>query len=106
MKIEFKSWHWPDHNIGKRESRRLRDEHNALYNSHAELIAELKDCITHDGAVAWRGAEEAGRRLEAISNIARKAIAKASEAPPASPEDPFKEQRHAELAETTKAVLG
>lgn len=35
MKITF--WHWPDHNIGKRESRRLRDEHNALANYAAEL---------------------------------------------------------------------
>lgn len=24
------AWLWPDHEIGKRESRRLRDEHNAL----------------------------------------------------------------------------
>ena len=33
------SWLWPDHAIGKRESRRLRDEHNATVNSRAELLA-------------------------------------------------------------------
>lgn len=31
-------WHWPDHNIGKRESRRLREEHNATVNSHEEIL--------------------------------------------------------------------
>ena len=35
------SWLWPDHIIGKRESRRLREEHNALLNSHAEMYAAL-----------------------------------------------------------------
>ena len=34
----FTSWLWPDHRIGIRESRRLREEHNALVNSHAEAI--------------------------------------------------------------------
>jgi len=32
------SWHWPDHTAGKREMRRLRNEHNAAVNSHAELL--------------------------------------------------------------------
>lgn len=32
------TWHWPDHVIGKRESRRLREEHNELANSHYELL--------------------------------------------------------------------
>ena len=31
---EHKSWLWPDRTIGKRESRELRNEHNALVNSH------------------------------------------------------------------------
>ena len=39
------TWHWPDHVIGKRESRRLREEHNALANSHHELVVALGDCI-------------------------------------------------------------
>lgn len=49
----------------------------ALLASAPELLAALEECITRDGAVAWRNAEMAGKRLEAISNIARAAIAKA-----------------------------
>lgn len=30
---------WPDHTIGKRESRALRDSHNALYNDYHNLLA-------------------------------------------------------------------
>ena len=61
MKMNTKqtTWHWPDHVIGKRESRRLREEHNALANSHAELvlIAQayrnlLKTMVHTDGEVA------------------------------------------------------
>lgn len=52
-------WHWPDHVIGKRESRRLREEHNALANSHHELLSiaqayrnMLKTMAHTDGEVA------------------------------------------------------
>lgn len=31
--------HWPDKVIGKRESRRIRDAHNALYNDY-HLLAQ------------------------------------------------------------------
>lgn len=31
-------WLWPDHNIGKRESRRLREEHNRMANEHHCLL--------------------------------------------------------------------
>jgi hypothetical protein len=34
------SWLWPDHALGKSASRMLREEHNALVNSHAVLLAE------------------------------------------------------------------
>jgi hypothetical protein len=37
----FNAFHWPDHVIGKRESRRIRDAHNDLYNSHHELLTAL-----------------------------------------------------------------
>lgn len=36
---------WPDHNIGKRESRKLREEHNRVVNSHWELLNALKLCL-------------------------------------------------------------
>lgn len=39
------SWLWPDHNIGLRESRKLREEHNALVNSHAALVEALEGCL-------------------------------------------------------------
>ena len=41
----FHAFHWPDHNIGKRESRRIREEHNALFNSHAELLDSLSEMV-------------------------------------------------------------
>jgi hypothetical protein len=33
------AWLWPDHVISKRESRRLRDEHNEAVNECAGLLA-------------------------------------------------------------------
>lgn len=30
-------WLWPDHVAGKRETRRLREEHNKLAREHHEL---------------------------------------------------------------------
>lgn len=41
VESRFHAFHWPDHVIGKRESRRIRDEHNALFNSHHELLTAL-----------------------------------------------------------------
>ena len=37
-----KPWLWPDHAIGKRESRRLRDEHNEAVNLNAEMLEALR----------------------------------------------------------------
>jgi hypothetical protein len=37
--VMVKPWLWPDHVIGKRESRRLREEHNAAVNDCADLLA-------------------------------------------------------------------
>lgn len=37
------SWLWPDHIISRRESRALREGHNALVNSHAELLEALRE---------------------------------------------------------------
>ncbi len=38
-------WLWPDHVISKRESRALREQHNALVNSHAGNTAKLISVI-------------------------------------------------------------
>lgn len=43
--MKHTAFHWPDHVIGKRESRRIRDQHNALFNSHAELLGALQDAL-------------------------------------------------------------
>ncbi len=45
MNAPFHAWLWPDRVIGKRESRRLREEQNALVNSHADLLAALEKFI-------------------------------------------------------------
>lgn len=51
---KFKPFLWPDHVIGKRESRRIRDEHNALYNSHYRLQQAIKALLVaiHGGGHA------------------------------------------------------
>ncbi len=38
-------WLWPDRTFGKRESRKLREEHNATVNSHADLLEALEDVL-------------------------------------------------------------
>lgn len=80
------AFHWPDHNIGKRESRRIREEHNALYNSHAELLAALQACLqTCEDGVIHRN--ETGKpqwsAFDHMKTIAREAIAKATTSRPA-----------------------
>lgn len=37
-----RTWLWPDRTIGKRESRDLREEHNALVKLNVELLAVLE----------------------------------------------------------------
>lgn len=42
LATRFRAWLWPDRAIGKREARRLREEQNALFNSHCELLEAVK----------------------------------------------------------------
>lgn len=67
-------YHWPDHVIGKRESRTIREEHNALGNLAHELLDSL-----HDTYRALReytdGAES--EAMAAILNRAEEVRAKA-----------------------------
>lgn len=60
-----KFWHWPDRNIGKRESRVLREEHNKLANEHADLLTKL------EGLVDWIGD---GRYVSRSETIAARAL--------------------------------
>ena len=67
--MKFSAFLWPDHVIGKRESRRIRDEHNALYNSHAELAAAMGDlfeqcAMMHKHWGEGSNAKEAGAAQE------------------------------------------
>lgn len=41
----MKTWLWPDRAIGKRESRALREEHNATINVAAELLNACENVI-------------------------------------------------------------
>lgn len=59
-------WLWPDREIGKRESRKLREEHNRAVNEHAEMLAVLLE-ITEHGTDDW----------DARMKTVRAAIAKA-----------------------------
>lgn len=43
MSAPFSPFLWPDHAISKTQSREIREEHNALYNSHAELLAIARE---------------------------------------------------------------
>ena len=78
MTALHKTWLWPDRTIGKKESRVLREEHNALVNSHADLLAACESLVGQvNGLVLVNlpGAAQIGVRL-AMSD-ARAAIAKA-----------------------------
>jgi hypothetical protein len=41
-----KSWLWPDRAIGQKEARQLREEHNAVVNSHTELLEACESALT------------------------------------------------------------
>ena len=74
---QFQSWLWPDHTIGKRESRQLREEQNALVNAYNEVLNVLRECITEDGAACWKSREYAEKRIRYISQIALSALTEA-----------------------------
>jgi len=82
-------WLWPDRTIGKKESSVLRDEHNALVNSHAELLEALKEVTKYFGNVRFgeKGYTYDGVLIDMnegahkkLLEEARAAIAKAKEA--------------------------
>ena len=43
--MRHKSFLWPDHIIGKGESRRIREEHNAAINDMSELLEALRETL-------------------------------------------------------------
>ncbi|MCC6132486.1 MAG: hypothetical protein IT186_21390 [Acidobacteria bacterium] len=44
-KTTARSWLWPDRVIPKAESRQIREEHNALVNSHHDLLEVCKELL-------------------------------------------------------------
>lgn len=75
MSTKQTTWLWPDHAITKAESRNLREEHNALANSHAELLAACRALV--DGA-GEKDATAFFMRHDRAVQFARAAIAKAT----------------------------
>ena len=67
----FTSWLWPDHRIGIRESRRLRKEHNALVNSHAELESLLAFYLGEGNPDTLHPVEAEYRKLASIEDSER-----------------------------------
>ncbi len=66
MNSEF--WHWPDHVIGKRESRRLREEHNARMNERHEAKEALNEIHATLNGVEW-----SSETLDLIADVIIKA---------------------------------
>lgn len=43
--MKTQSWLWPDRTIGKKESRVLREEHNAVVNLNADLLVACNQAL-------------------------------------------------------------
>jgi hypothetical protein len=69
MKVQ--SWLWPDRVISKRESRVLREEHNAAVNTNAELLLACNAAL----ALLEDNGQQGGPKW--TKDTLRKAIAKA-----------------------------
>ena len=81
----YTSWLWPDRAIGIEESRQLREEHNALVNSHAELLAACQRVLRANARARSESERETSGDDELIASgvwsdaadMLRAAIAKA-----------------------------
>ena len=78
--LQYKPWLWPNCEISARNSGRLREEHNALVNSHAELLAVAKK-MRDERDEARARLYVPGKKVHALSNLDR-AIANAQPAQP------------------------
>jgi hypothetical protein len=43
--MKHNAFHWPDRTIGKKESRVIRDEHNALFNDYHRLVTAARSLM-------------------------------------------------------------
>lgn len=55
--MDIRTWLWPDHVAGKRETRRLREEHNKLACEHHELRVKMEE-IHQMASVSGRWLDE------------------------------------------------
>lgn len=60
----MQTWLWPDRVIGKRESRKLREEHNTLVNDRDRLLAA---CVRIRRAVHWSTTDDRMEEKEMIA---------------------------------------
>ena len=74
-KTTARSWLWPDHVIHLAESRRIREEHNALVNSHHNLLEACKAALWYYDA--FRDKSPVGDTERDDIEAVRAAIAKA-----------------------------
>lgn len=83
MTVTEKTWqffHWPDHVIGKRESRRIREQHNATLNQFLQerddLICALRNLLSISRFVDQSATHDGLKACDVIG-AARAAISKA-----------------------------
>jgi hypothetical protein len=67
-----KPWLWPDRVISKRESRVIREEHNAAVNVYAKLLIALRTIAKSERFLG-------GTTTKELQGIARAALAKEGE---------------------------
>lgn len=72
------AFHWPDHVIGQRESREIREAHNALYNDYHELLEAVRGLFRECSMIHSKWGNSCNRKeASAAIEAARAAIAKA-----------------------------
>jgi hypothetical protein len=72
MTTKHKCYLWPDHVIGKRESRRIRDEHNAAVNDCKIMSVALSRIA--GGEADWLDGGRDSTVLDRAIGIARQAL--------------------------------
>jgi hypothetical protein len=76
--MNYRSWLWPDHVIGKRESRKLREEHNQLVNHCVKLQEACNKMLALFQGPNGEFQEQYEDQLSVACEIADAAIAEAT----------------------------
>jgi hypothetical protein len=67
----MKPWLWPDHAIGKRESRRLREEHNAAVNESRVNCGALLESVRQELVDMGFGTDRAVNGGDAVEYLGK-----------------------------------